>query len=44
KLMQTLGATSRTHLGALLVESGIVEAPGAERTLRPNPARADDSG
>ncbi|WP_411079546.1 LuxR C-terminal-related transcriptional regulator [Streptomyces sp. cmx-18-6] len=26
KLMQTLGATSRTHLGALLVESGIVEA------------------
>ncbi|MGW4626809.1 LuxR C-terminal-related transcriptional regulator [Streptomyces rubiginosohelvolus] len=26
KLMQTLGATSRTHLGALLVRSGIVEA------------------
>ncbi len=25
-LMQTLGATSRTHLGALLVRSGIVEA------------------
>ncbi|MFD0025467.1 LuxR C-terminal-related transcriptional regulator [Streptomyces sp. NPDC058382] len=25
KLMQTLGATSRTHLGALLVRSGIVE-------------------
>ncbi|MEU3054824.1 LuxR C-terminal-related transcriptional regulator [Streptomyces griseus] len=25
KLMQTLGATSRTHLGALLVESGIIE-------------------
>ncbi|MFI5724280.1 helix-turn-helix transcriptional regulator [Streptomyces cyaneofuscatus] len=43
KLMHTLGATSRTHLGALLVESGIVEAPGAERTLRPDPARADHS-
>ncbi|MER6769735.1 helix-turn-helix transcriptional regulator [Streptomyces bacillaris] len=26
KLMQTLGATSRTHLGALLVHSGIAEA------------------
>ncbi|MFJ6610050.1 LuxR C-terminal-related transcriptional regulator [Streptomyces sp. NPDC091289] len=26
KLMQTLGATSRTHLGALLIESGIIEA------------------
>ncbi|WP_228994964.1 LuxR C-terminal-related transcriptional regulator [Streptomyces sp. DH8] len=26
RLMQTLGATSRTHLGALLVGSGIVEA------------------
>ncbi|MFE9854848.1 LuxR C-terminal-related transcriptional regulator [Streptomyces sp. NPDC005780] len=26
KLMQTLGATSRTHLGALLVRSGIVES------------------
>ncbi|MFD0025468.1 LuxR C-terminal-related transcriptional regulator [Streptomyces sp. NPDC058382] len=25
KLMQTLGATSRTHLGALLVQSGIAE-------------------
>ncbi|WP_405898592.1 LuxR C-terminal-related transcriptional regulator [Streptomyces sp. NBC_00727] len=25
KLMQTLGATSRTHLGALLVRSGVVE-------------------
>ncbi|KAB2590064.1 helix-turn-helix transcriptional regulator [Streptomyces arboris] len=43
KLMQTLGATSRTHLGALLVASGIVEATGAERTLRPAPARSDDS-
>ncbi len=30
KLMQTLGATSRTHLGALLVASGIVEATPAE--------------
>ncbi|MYY03384.1 MULTISPECIES: LuxR C-terminal-related transcriptional regulator [unclassified Streptomyces] len=28
KLMQTLGATSRTHLGALLVQSGIVEGAG----------------
>ncbi|MFB8087821.1 LuxR C-terminal-related transcriptional regulator [Streptomyces sp. NPDC055992] len=27
KLMQTLGATSRTHLGALLVQSGTVEGP-----------------
>ena len=26
KLMQTLGATSRTHLGALLVQSGIAES------------------
>lgn len=26
RLMQALGATSRTHLGALFVESGIVEA------------------
>ncbi|MGW8985687.1 helix-turn-helix transcriptional regulator, partial [Streptomyces parvus] len=26
KLMQALGATSRTHLGALIVRSGIVEA------------------
>ncbi|WP_143672688.1 helix-turn-helix domain-containing protein, partial [Streptomyces sp. b94] len=26
RLMQTLGATSRTHLGALLIGSGIVEA------------------
>ncbi|MYW13420.1 helix-turn-helix transcriptional regulator, partial [Streptomyces sp. SID2563] len=25
KLMHALGATSRTHLGALLVQSGIVE-------------------
>ncbi|KOG84984.1 MULTISPECIES: helix-turn-helix transcriptional regulator [Streptomyces] len=31
RLTQTLGATSRTHLGALLVESGIVEAPDAKR-------------
>ncbi|MFJ1594275.1 LuxR C-terminal-related transcriptional regulator [Kitasatospora albolonga] len=30
KLMQTLGATSRTHLGALLVESGIVDAASAD--------------
>ncbi|MCF3169971.1 helix-turn-helix transcriptional regulator [Streptomyces violaceoruber] len=30
RLMQTLGATSRTHLGALLVESGIVEAPATK--------------
>ncbi|MFJ6510255.1 helix-turn-helix transcriptional regulator [Streptomyces sp. NPDC091406] len=31
KLMQTLGATSRTHLGALLVRSGMTEtdAPGS---------------
>ncbi|MFD6800122.1 LuxR C-terminal-related transcriptional regulator [Streptomyces cyaneofuscatus] len=43
KLMQTLGATSRTHLGALLVESGIVEATGAERASRPAPARSDHS-
>ncbi|MGW1816438.1 LuxR C-terminal-related transcriptional regulator [Streptomyces sp. NPDC002125] len=28
KLMQALGATSRTHLGALIVRSGIVDAPG----------------
>ncbi|MCX5411619.1 helix-turn-helix transcriptional regulator [Streptomyces sp. NBC_00059] len=28
KLMQALGATSRTHLGALIVQSGIVDAPG----------------
>ncbi|CAO0833555.1 hypothetical protein SMICM17S_06961 [Streptomyces microflavus] len=34
KLMQTLGATSRTHLGALLVESGIVETTAAEQPLR----------
>ncbi|MFE6764066.1 LuxR C-terminal-related transcriptional regulator [Streptomyces sp. NPDC057689] len=27
RLMQTLGATTRTHLGALLVRSGIVEGP-----------------
>ncbi|MET7345623.1 LuxR C-terminal-related transcriptional regulator [Streptomyces sp. NPDC058369] len=27
KLMQTLGATTRTHLGALLVQSGTVEGP-----------------
>lgn len=32
KLMQALGASSRTHLGALLVRSGIVEAPSAART------------
>ncbi|MFE9854849.1 LuxR C-terminal-related transcriptional regulator [Streptomyces sp. NPDC005780] len=31
KLMQTLDATSRTHLGALLVRSGIAE-PAASRT------------
>ncbi len=31
KLMQALGATSRTHLGALLVRSGIVEADRRER-------------
>ncbi|CAM5267115.1 hypothetical protein SCALM49S_01211 [Streptomyces californicus] len=31
RLAQSLGATSRTHLGALLVESGIVEAPDAKR-------------
>ncbi|MFD4596100.1 helix-turn-helix transcriptional regulator [Streptomyces rubiginosohelvolus] len=30
KLMQTLGATSRTHLGSLLVASGIVEATPAD--------------
>ncbi|MFJ6610051.1 LuxR C-terminal-related transcriptional regulator [Streptomyces sp. NPDC091289] len=34
KLMQTLGATSRTHLGALLIESGIVETTPAERPSR----------
>ncbi|MEU3224481.1 LuxR C-terminal-related transcriptional regulator [Streptomyces sp. NPDC006976] len=28
KLMRTLGATSRTHLGALLVQTGIVESAG----------------
>ncbi|MYR94863.1 MULTISPECIES: helix-turn-helix transcriptional regulator [unclassified Streptomyces] len=39
KLMQSLGATSRTHLGTLLVESGIVEATGAEQTSRPAPTR-----
>ncbi|MFH8881702.1 LuxR C-terminal-related transcriptional regulator [Streptomyces californicus] len=33
RLTQTLGATSRTHLGALLVESGIVEAPATKRLL-----------
>ncbi|MEU3054823.1 helix-turn-helix transcriptional regulator [Streptomyces griseus] len=31
KLMQTLGATSRTHLGALLARSGIAEAERRER-------------
>ncbi|MFJ9324367.1 hypothetical protein [Streptomyces globisporus] len=31
KLMQALGATSRTHLGALLVRSGIVEADRREQ-------------
>ncbi|MEI7034296.1 LuxR C-terminal-related transcriptional regulator [Streptomyces pratensis] len=31
KLMQTLGATSRTHLGALLVQSGIVGSDPHER-------------
>ncbi|MGA6174095.1 LuxR C-terminal-related transcriptional regulator [Streptomyces sp. NPDC012600] len=36
KLMQTLGATSRTHLGALLVESGIVEAAPAENLPSPD--------
>ncbi|MFD3651184.1 LuxR C-terminal-related transcriptional regulator [Streptomyces cyaneofuscatus] len=43
KLMQTLGATSRTHLGALLVESGIVEATAAEQPPRTTPARPDDT-
>ncbi|WP_328894913.1 helix-turn-helix transcriptional regulator [Streptomyces sp. NBC_00236] len=37
KLMQTLGATSRTHLGALLVRSGIAE-PAAPRTAKGPPA------
>lgn len=32
KLMQTLGATGRTHLGALLVRSGIAEPPAAPHT------------
>ncbi|MFF8987695.1 LuxR C-terminal-related transcriptional regulator [Streptomyces globisporus] len=31
KLMQALGATSRTHLGARLVRSGIVEADRREQ-------------
>ncbi|MFC8229871.1 LuxR C-terminal-related transcriptional regulator [Streptomyces sp. NPDC057287] len=28
RLMQALGATSRTHLGVLIVRSGVVDAPG----------------
>lgn len=43
KLMQTLGATSRTHLGALLVRSGIAEPPAAPRTAE-EPATPDVPG
>ncbi|MEV7644412.1 helix-turn-helix transcriptional regulator [Streptomyces rubiginosohelvolus] len=32
KLMQTLGATSRTHLGALIARSGILESGPAQAT------------
>ncbi|GAA2959279.1 LuxR C-terminal-related transcriptional regulator [Kitasatospora cinereorecta] len=32
KLMRTLGATSRTHLGALIVRSGIVDSAAGTRT------------
>ncbi|MFI6648303.1 LuxR C-terminal-related transcriptional regulator [Streptomyces sp. NPDC050529] len=35
KLMQTLGATSRTHLGALLVRSGIAEPVPPVTTEKP---------
>ncbi|MFB8024659.1 LuxR C-terminal-related transcriptional regulator [Streptomyces sp. NPDC056465] len=31
RLMQALGATSRTHLGVLIVRSGIVEGPGTRK-------------
>lgn len=34
RLMQTLDATSRTHLGALLVRSGIAEPPAAPHTTK----------
>ncbi|WP_031084035.1 helix-turn-helix domain-containing protein [Streptomyces sp. NRRL WC-3549] len=37
KLMQTLGAHSRTHLGALLVRSGIANPEPAAATRRPAP-------
>ncbi|MFD8690179.1 LuxR C-terminal-related transcriptional regulator [Streptomyces sp. NPDC059651] len=35
KLMQTLGATSRTHLGALLVHAGIAEPGPPDTTEKP---------
>ncbi|THA62875.1 LuxR family transcriptional regulator [Streptomyces sp. A0958] len=35
KLMQALGATSRTHLGALLVRSGVAEPVPPHTTKRP---------
>lgn len=38
RLMQTLGATTRTHLGALLVRSGIVEGPVAPPQTAKRPA------
>lgn len=35
RLMQALGATSRTHLGALLVRSGVAEPSSPHTTTRP---------
>ncbi|MFD5873902.1 LuxR C-terminal-related transcriptional regulator [Streptomyces sp. NPDC060322] len=38
RLMQALGATSRTHLGVLIVRAGIVEAPGTRTGIVEGPS------